>query len=621
MLSWLKAKDAIEAGSALADSFPRQTAGNALREFVHRAGKELRARKLDFYKRVRFANAFKWRLLENGVEPEVAHDITQTLLITAFVPSAADHDADPATSHSPPAAAKPASRKPPEALFRQAEESVARGDYAAAITQYQDSIQLRPRHAEARNKLGVALLRQGRNAEAEEQFRQAIVRQPNHVEAHVNLGVALSATQRFQEAEDTLRRALKLKPADTAARSQLAQALFYRGRFDRARIEFEKVLKVAPRDANALFGFGVLARSEGRFDEAEELFRRALAAAPQMAPAWSAIAGLRKMTQADAGWCEAAERAAATMKAPPDEAGVRFAIGKYFDDVGEYEQAFNSYQRANELLKAVAQPYNNVLHARFVDDMIRVYTPEAIARARTGGSVATKPIFVVGMPRSGTSLTEQILASHPAVAGAGELPFWNDAVRRHDGPARTDLLDEPLRKQLAGEYLDTLQRHCPDTGYVVDKMPRNADYLGVIHSAFPDARIIYMRRDPIDVCLSCYFQNFSSTLNYTLDLSDLARYYSEHARLMAHWRKVLPPGTILDVPYEELVADQEQWTRKILTFLGLEWDERCLKFNETQRPVITSSYWQVRQRIYGNSVQRWRNYSKFVGPLRKLKPA
>ena len=620
MLSWLKAKDAIEAGSALADSFPRQTAGNALREFVHRAGKELRARKLDFYKRVRFANAFKWRLLENGVEPEVAHDITQTLLITAFVPSA-DHDAEPATSHSPPAAAKPASRKPPEALFRQAEESVARGDYAAAITQYQDSIQLRPRHAEARNKLGVALLRQGRNADAEEQFRQAIVRQPNHVEAHVNLGVVLSATQRFQEAEDTLRRALKLKPADTAARSQLAQVLFYRGRFDRARIEFEKVLKVAPRDANALFGFGVLARSEGRFDEAEELFRRALAAAPQMAPAWSAIAGLRKMTQADAGWCEAAERAAATMKAPPDEAGVRFAIGKYFDDVGEYEQAFNSYQRANELLKAVAQPYNNVLHARFVDDMIRVYTPEAIARARTGGSVATKPIFVVGMPRSGTSLTEQILASHPAVAGAGELPFWNDAVRRHDGPARTDLLDEPLRKQLAGEYLDTLQRHCPDKGYVVDKMPRNADYLGVIHSVFPHARIIYMRRDPIDTCLSCYFQHFSANLSYTLDLSDLAHYYSEHARLMAHWRKVLPPGTILDVPYEELVADQEQWTRKILTFLGLEWDERCLKFNETQRPVITSSYWQVRQRIYGNSVQRWRNYSKFVGPLRKLKPA
>ena len=621
MLSWLKAKDAIEAGSALADSFPRQTAGNALREFVHRAGKELRARKLDFYKRVRFANAFKWRLLENGVEPEVAHDITQTLLITAFVPSAADHDAEPATSHSPPAAAKPASRKPLEVLFRQAEESVARGDYAAAITQYQDSIQLRPRHAEARNKLGVVLLRQGRNADAEEQFRQAIVRQPNHVEAHVNLGVVLSATQRFQEAEDTLRRALKLKPADTAARSQLAQVLFYRGRFDRARIEFEKVLKVAPRDANALFGFGVLARSEGRFDEAEELFRRALAAAPQMAPAWSAIAGLRKMTQADAGWCEAAEQAAATMKAPPDEAGVRFAIGKYLDDVGEYEQAFNSYQRANELLKAVAQPYNNVLHARVVDDMIRVYTPEAIARARTGGSVATKPIFVVGMPRSGTSLTEQILASHPAVAGAGELPFWNDAVRRHEGAARADLLDEPLRKQLAGEYLDTLQRHCPDTGYVVDKMPRNADYLGVIHSVFPHARIIYMRRDPIDTCLSCYFQHFSANLSYTLDLADLAHYYSEHARLMAHWRKVLPPGTILDVPYEELVADQEQWTRKILTFLGLEWDERCLRFNETQRPVITSSYWQVRQRIYGNSVQRWRNYSKFVGPLRKLKPA
>jgi Flp pilus assembly protein TadD len=620
MLSWFRAKESVEAASALADSLPTQMAGAPFREFLQRAVQDLRGRKLNFYKKVRFANAFKWRLRENGIEAETAHEITQTLLINVFAPSKLARDA-PAGRHSLAAPARPLSRKSAAAAFREAEDSVARGNFAAAITQYQDSIALRPRHAEARNQLGVALLKLGRNSEAEDQFRQAIVRQPNYLEAHVNLGVVLTAKQRFQEAEDTLRRALKLKPADTTARSHLGQVLFYRGRLDLARIEFEKVSKVAPRDPGALFGLGVLARSEGRFDEAEDLFRRALAADPQMAVAWSALAGVRKLTQADAGWCEDAGRTAANMQAAPDEASVRFAIGKYFDDVGQYDQAFDSYRRANELLKAVAPPYCNIVHARHVDDMIRIYTPAAIARARTGGSMATRPIFVVGMPRSGTSLTEQILASHPAVAGAGELPFWNDAVRRHEECAHQSLLDEPLRKQLADEYLNTLQQHCPDANFVVDKMPRNADYLGVIYSAFPNARIIYMRRDPLDTCLSCYFQHFSTTLNYTFDLSDLRSYYSEHARLISHWRKVLPPGTMLDVPYEKLVADPEQWTRKMLAFLGLEWDERCLKFNETRRPVVTSSYWQVRQRIYGDSVQRWRNYSKFLGPLRKLKAA
>jgi hypothetical protein len=141
----------------------------------------------------------------------------------------------------------------------------------------------------------------------------------------------------------------------------------------------------------------------------------------------------------------------------------------------------------------------------------------------------------------------------------------------------------------------------------------------VIHSVFPNARIIYMRRDPIDTCLSCYFQPFSAALNFTMDLSDLAHHYREHQRLMAHWRAALPPGTILDVPYAELVADQEGWTRRILDFIGLEWDQRCLDFHSTKRAVVTASYWQVRQRIYNDSVQRWRNYRKFIGPLLDLR--
>jgi hypothetical protein len=230
-----------------------------------------------------------------------------------------------------------------------------------------------------------------------------------------------------------------------------------------------------------------------------------------------------------------------------------------------------------------------------------------------------KAVFVVGMMRSGTSLVEQIIASHPAVAGAGELSFWNDAVRKYNALLRQEPLPESLRRQLAEGYLQALERHSVDASRVVDKAPINSNYLGVIHSVFPNARIIYMRRDPIDTCLSCYFQPLSVSHSFTLDLSDLAHYYREHQRLMAHWRSVLPPGAILDVPYDQLVADQEGWTRKILDFVGLEWDPRCLDFHTTARPVATASYWQVRQRIYNDSVQRWRHYRKFIGPLLDLK--
>ena len=192
-------------------------------------------------------------------------------------------------------------------------------------------------------------------------------------------------------------------------------------------------------------------------------------------------------------------------------------------------------------------------------------------------------------------------------------------MRVHEALIRRGELGEPIRKKLAEAYLRALARHSVDALRIVDKAPVNSDYLGVIHSVFPNARIIYMRRDPIDTCLSCYFQQFSPAMNFTMDLSDLVHYYREHRRLIAHWRAVLPPGTILDVPYAELVADQEGWSRKILDFVGLEWDERCLDFHKTKRPVVTASCWQVRQRIYNDSVERWRNYEKFTSPLLGLR--
>jgi hypothetical protein len=324
------------------------------------------------------------------------------------------------------------------------------------------------------------------------------------------------------------------------------------------------------------------------------------------------------MTAADGAWLKDAEKVAASGLEPREEADLLFAIGKYCDETGDVERAFRSYKRANELQKTTAERYDPDARKRLVDDTIRVFTREALSAVEGTRCESVKPVFVVGMMRSGTSLVEQIIASHPEAHGAGELPFWNDAARRHETIVRNRMPGETIRKRLADAYLRTLDSLSASALRVVDKSTFNSDHLGLIHAVLPKARMIYVRRDPIDTCLSCYFNQFSSAQNFTLDLADLAHYYREHRRMIAHWRAVLPAGTLLEVPYAELVEDQEAWTRKILDFLGLEWDERCMEYHTAARVVLTASFWQVRQQIYNRSVGRWRRYEKFIGPLRNL---
>jgi tetratricopeptide (TPR) repeat protein len=613
LFRWLKAQDAVNAGAELADSFPAQTTADYIREFIDRATDELRARKLSFYKRVRFANAFKWRLLEKGVTAETAHDITQTLLINIGSPGSA---AMPVAALAPTRA--PVSHQSLGALFQQAAEAANRGDYSQAMALYQQYTVGRPKHAPGFNNLGAALTALGRYEEARKHLHTALRLDPKSVEAMFNMGNLWMAYSRYADAENLFRRAAGVKPTDPVIRTRLGEALASQRLLEKARGEFEKVLKTTPRCAIALAGLGMVERSAGRFAEAEQLYRQALQIDPNLISAWIGLASSRRMTAADALWLADAEQVAGTATSTVDEANLRFAIGKCYDDLGQHAQAFHNYKRGNELLRPLATPYDERAHSQFVNDMACVYTPEAIKSAKADGSSSTRPVFVVGMPRSGTSLVEQILASHPGVAGAGELEFWADELRGDEARIRAGLLPARQRQKIATDYLQVLKSRHADAGYVVDKTPRNADLLGLIHSVFPDARILHVQRDPIDTCLSCYFQNFAMGSGFKFDLNDLASYYRQHARLMAHWRKVLPPGTLIDVPYEGLVADQEAWTRKMLAHLGLEWDAACLKFNENPRPVVTASSWQVRQRIYGDSVKRWRHYSKFIKPLLEL---
>jgi hypothetical protein len=325
------------------------------------------------------------------------------------------------------------------------------------------------------------------------------------------------------------------------------------------------------------------------------------------------------MTPDDKSWLEGVERALAGGLPPLEEARLRFAMGKYFDDLGNFSRAFELYKRGNQLHKLIASPYDRTSRTQFVDDMIRVCTSQRLARPREGSCESTKPVLVTGMPRSGTSLVEQIIASHPDAVGAGELHFWIDAARRLAESMRTDLPDAALTKRLADSYLKTLDRKSANALRIVDKSTFNSDHLGLIHWVLPKARIIYLRRDPVDTCLSCYFQDFANAASWTMDLADLTHYYREHHRVVAHWRSVLPADVFLAVPYAELVSDPETWSRRIIEFIGLEWDPRCLEFQQTKRAVVTASNWQVRQKVYSRSVGRWRNYEKFIRPLLELR--
>jgi tetratricopeptide (TPR) repeat protein len=630
ILSWLDTSKAVETGIAMADQLVSrvvpdplksakmkpQTPVEALLEILARAEHGVRAADLNFYKRAKLANSFKWRLIENGIERATADEVTQALVLNLSV----NRDDLAATDHTDNAQRNRPTQANPKQLLAQGNKCMAQGAYLEAIDIFSDLLELDPHHAVALNNLGAALSRLSRFQEAEEYFRSATEVRPDFVDAHSNLGMVLRWRGYFNDSESSLRRALKLDPRHIGARISLGMTLALSNRFREAAGHFKKVLKVRPRDPEALFGMGQIAGMEGRFGESERTLKRALEVSPKMPVAWAALAGLRKMTPSDDAWLRSVEEIAASGIPPMESATLHFAMGKYHDDIGQFEQAFKQYRDANELLKPISESYDREARTNFVDNLIHLRPGETMAAVRGGASASAKPVFVVGMMRSGTSLTEQIIASHPMAKGAGELEYWRTVVREHEAAIRHGLnpIDEPVKKRIVEAYLRILESVSADAHRVVDKAPLNSDYLGIIHSIFPNARIIYMQRDPVDTCLSCYFQNFSLAHSFTLDLSDLAHYYREHHRLMSHWRAALPLGSILDVPYEELVADQESWTRKILDFIELDWDARCLDFHATERPIVTASFWQARQKIFKTSVQRWRNYEKFIGPLRAL---
>lgn len=475
---------------------------------------------------------------------------------------------------------------------------------AEAVEHYRQAIALNPERAEFYNNLGHALRQQEEFAEAEPALREAIRLDPDFAEAYANLGLVLTAKGRalglekeggtlaFKEGLASFRRALALRPSYEVAVVGEANILGRQGEFEQAYARLAPFLEAGELSVGVALAFASLCRPLKRCDEA--------------------IALLQRLIDEEGPHLEVDDRIT-----------LNFTLGRLLDAAGKYDRAFDQYRQGNDLARAIF-PFDIQGHVQRTQAIMASFNKEFMARAPRAAQLSERPVFIVGMYRSGTTLVEQILASHPAVFGAGELDEMRsialedlEARASYPYPHCIETLTPDLCTALAQRYLDYIDGLAtPQIQRVTDKMPSNYLHVGLITLLFPKARIIHCVRDPMDTCLSNYFQNFGDRNPFTHDLAELGKYYSEYQRLMEHWRTVLDIPW-LEVRYEDLVADQEGISRRLVEYCGLQWDEQCLRFYESQRLVSTASYDQVRQPLYNRSVGRWRHYEKHLGPLRQ----
>ncbi len=493
-----------------------------------------------------------------------------------------------------------------------------------ALAAFQRAFVLLPEFLNAHLGIGNTLRDLKRLPEAMAQFRVAVAIDPRFAEGYHYLGLTLKEAGDAPGALAVLRKAVALKKNYTEAELSLGNALEDMGKYEEAAQVFQGLLAHDPGHAGALNNLGNIYRLLGKMKEASECYSKVLAKDPSNAQARYNLSRTGKSGEKDKGSVDEI----AAMLAQPDltdaeKVPLHFSLGKIYDDLSDYGQAFHHFMEGNRLDQR--QPgYDGAAHEALVQRIMAICGKEFFAKRRGMGSESQRPVFILGMPRSGTTLTEQILASHPSVYGGGERPDIPDiAARLHHVlkipqtyPDCLPQADSLSLCKLAEEYLDQLPQAAALARLVTDKLPPNFHHLGLIALLFPNARILHCRRNPLDTCLSCFFQFFSQVMPFSRDLSSLGRYYRAYVRLMDHWRKTLPLA-VLDVDYEAMVADQEGMTRRILDFCGLEWNDACLRFFETERAVKTASVWQVRQPLYASSVERWKHYERFIGPLKE----
>jgi tetratricopeptide (TPR) repeat protein len=483
-----------------------------------------------------------------------------------------------------------------------------------------------PNHADALQLLGLIHHQKGNSADAIDYLNRSLLCNRKNALTWHYLANTLRSQEKWAEAAHAAGEAFALDPNDAVIAYSLGTVLQDLGQHERAVECYQRALVLKPEFAKAANNLAHAFKELGLLDQAIAQFQETLKLCPDYAPAYYNLSefvavGRYHFTTGELARIEAirtSERYSAY-----ERSVCAFALATVRNKEGRYDEAFTYYQEANDLRKRLLRErnadYDGQSHEALVDRVIAAYDRSYFARVREWGVTTDLPVFIVGMPRSGSTLVEQILASHPQVFGAGEtgeVPrFISDFAFEAAGVpyARPVVTDPSAARSLATDYLERIWRLGNGAARVTIKTLENYLHLGVIVTLFPNARIIHCRRDPLDVCVSCYFQNFKN-LNFAWSLQDIGVFHRAYTKLMDHWSRALPVA-IHDVHYEELIQDQEKVTRRLLDFCGLEWDERCLAFFQTRRVVCTASTVQVRKPISSRAIGRWKHYRAHLQPL------
>ena len=497
-----------------------------------------------------------------------------------------------------------------------------------AIACYERALVIDPDYAEASCGLGAALHAVKQHERALASYGQALAVDPDYVEALCGRAAVLRQLRRHGEAVAAYQRAVAIAPDHVGALAALGAALQAADRHEEALVPLRRALALDPRSAATQLALGAVLEELGRLEEARQAFAAAVALEPENVRFRVALAAAKRTRDGDPDLAIMEDWARDIGERPEDEQILlHFALGRALSEIGRHEDSFRHLSAGNALQRQLLV-YDEPATLATFERIAAAFTLELMRAKGRAGHPSPAPIFIIGMPRSGSTLVEQILASHPAIVGGGERHDFAEAMLMVAGGrgrpslpelARTMTLDQLYR--LGAAYLDRLgaahlgRLGATTTQRITDKMLANFCFAGLIHLALPNARIVHTCRDPVDTCLSCFAQLFGAEQPFAYDLGELGRYYRGYARLMEHWRRVLPPGVVLDVHYEELVGDFEPQARRIVAHCGLDWDDACLSFHQTQRVVRTASVTQVRQPLYRGSVGRWRPAEAVLRPL------
>lgn len=492
------------------------------------------------------------------------------------------------------------------------------GQFDESTSHYKQALANKPNYAEAHNNLGNNLKMQGKDKEAREHYESALSIKPDYVDSHNNLGVMLQKQGHHKEAINHFNQVIAINPNLSEAYLNIANSFQKQDKVDDAILNYEKALALKPDHAECNYNLGVLFQELGKKEKAFEHYEQAVAIKPDYAEAYYSLALLKP----DMKYVAVIEKFLSNPNIQEKPAKYYyFALGNIYNHDKDYIKAFDYFIKANALKRKTIS-FDSNTHSELVSRLIRCYSAEYFQEKQLLGSDSELPVFILGMPRSGTTLVEQIISSHPQIYGAGELDCFHDMVKAitqqyestNTYPECMDLFNKSDINKYANEYLNTIKSYSKNLRHVTDKMPANCFKLGLIKTLFPKARIIHCKRNALDTCVSIFVNNFRSGNEYSFDLTEIGNYYLQYERLMNHWHDLFP-DEIFDVQYEELVVNQEKISRQLISYIGLDWDDACLDFHRNKRAVKTASNLQVRQPMNNMSVERWKRYGDKLKPL------